>query len=114
MQLPKRSSRIPRLAQNPHPQSPFTRSPQKGLQNSCGASDEDQSHMTLPRESHMVYTGDADSGFAGSEFPSRTATRMDSSSPDGRGKYPSNLASSMLQTMNSEDDANERRFVEAT
>ena len=58
-------------------------------------------------QSGVTWPGEGDSGFAGSEFPSRTATRMDASIPTR------SLASSMLQSTTSEDDANQQRFLEA-
>ena len=103
-------SQIPRLIQSQHsPRSqcrgPNSSSyPHRQTQNSSnntanGPVNKDQSGMTYP--------GEGDSGFAGSEFPSRTATRMDTTNPTR------SLASSVLHSTISEDDANQQRFLEA-
>ena len=63
-----------------------------------------QGHMTKD-QSHMT-----DSGFAGSEFPSRTATRMDTTGTERDGT----LTTSMLQLSADEDDINQQRLLEAT
>ena len=110
-------SKIPRLTQSchgPRLQSPNSVSPrqQKQQNSSDGVSKKDL------HSCHLTFPGEADSGFAGSEFPSRTATRMESSSPPVRGRRLQNnvFASSVLQSSSTcnEDDINRQRFEEAT
>ena len=101
-QLSRKASQIPR----PTYSSRSTSSSPHQQQVLLNSSAKDHSHMTFP--------GEADSGFAGSELPSRTATRMDAVSPVGGRRYRNNLASSVLQSTASEDELNQQKFVEAT
>ena len=76
-------------------------------QNSSNTTVGGASMMNKDDQSGMTYPGEGDSGFAGSELPSRTATRMDTTNPTR------SLTSSVLQSTTSEDDANQQRFLEA-
>ena len=105
-------SQIPRLIQSQHSPRPKYRDPNpfsyphRRTQNSSSSTNADGAAMNKD-QSGVTYPGEGDSGFAGSEFPSRTATRMDTTNPSR------SLASSVLQSTISEDDANQQRFLEA-
>ena len=107
-------SQIPRLIQSQHSPRPHYRGtnssthPNQRAQNSSNTTASGGGASTTEDQSVMTYyPGEGDSGFAGSEFPSRTATRMDTTAPTR------SLASSVLQSTISEDDANQQRFLEA-
>ena len=105
---------VPRLLQSQH--SPHTRttgsSPSREqMANSSGAT------LTTKDQSHMTFPGLADSGFAGSEFPSRMATRMDTTTGAAsaeRERQLSTLTSSTIQSSFCEDDVDRQKFMEAT
>ena len=105
-------SQIPRLIQSQrspclHRIGPNSSSyPRQQTQNSSNTTNAGGASINKD-QSVMTYPGEGDSGFAGSEFPSRTATRMDTTNP------ARSLASSVLQSTISEDDANQQRFLEA-
>ena len=108
-------SQIPRLIQSQLSPRPFHRGPNSSgyhpqhrqvQQNSSNTTVAGAS-MSKEDQSGIAYPGEGDSGFAGSEFPSRTATRMDTTNPTR------SLTSSVLQSTTSEDDANQQRFLEA-
>ena len=110
-------SQIPRLIQSQLSPRPFySRGPNSSgyhphhrqtQQNSSNTTVGGASMMNKEDQSGMTYPGEGDSGFAGSELPSRTATRMDTTNPTR------SLTSSVLQSTTSEDDANQQRFLEA-
>ena len=108
------TSTVPHLLQSQH--SPHTRttgsSPScEQMANSSGAA------LTTKDQSHMTFLGLADSGFAGSEFPSRTATRMDTTTGAAsaeRDGQRSTLTSSTIQSSFCEDDVDRQKFMEAT
>ena len=105
-QIPRliQSQRSPRLQYRGPNSSSY---PRQQSQNSSNTTNAGGASMNKDH-SGMTYPGEGDSGFAGSEFPSRTATRMDTTNPTR------SLASSVLQSTISEDDANQQRFLEAS
>jgi hypothetical protein len=118
---PSRSSKpsqIPRLVQSqlsPRPcyrgpnSSGYPHSHHRQTQQNFSNTTASGASMNKEDQSGLTYPGEGDSGFAGSEFPSRTATRMDTTTNPTR----SLTSSSVLQSTTSEDDANQQRFLEA-
>ena len=101
-------SQIPRLIQSQRSPRLLYRGPNSSHQQTQNSSNTVGGGASMNKDqSGMTYPGEGDSGFAGSEFPSRTATRMDTTNPTR------SLASSVLQSTISEDDANQQRFLEA-
>ena len=113
--LKDKPSQIPRLIQSQHSPRPHLRGPSSNYARYGRPTQNSSTTATHKDQTSTTFPGEGDSGFAGSELPSRTATRMDTSSLEGRERgQSSSMASSVLQSTISEDDANQQRFVEAT